>query len=117
MLPLLRSEAVGGEADCDIMRIREVIVRVCPVFNNNAVSKERAIMELIKNIHNRSGPQGLCVLIGKVLELSGVGAIRHYRTETRDKGHIREHSHCSTRLVQKRCFAFRELVKAAYGPV
>ncbi len=78
MLPLLkRSEAVSGEAKCDIMMIREVIVRVRPVTNNNTLSKKRAIMEPIENIHYRSRPAGLCVLIGTVLELSGVGAIRH----------------------------------------
>jgi hypothetical protein len=78
MLPLLkRSKAVSGEAECDITMIREVIVRVRPVTNNNTLSKKRAIMEPIENIRYRSGPAGLCVLIGTVLELSGVGAIRH----------------------------------------
>jgi hypothetical protein len=78
MLPLLkRSEAVGGEAECDITMIREVIVRVRLVSNNNTLSKKRAIMEPIENIRCRSRPAGLCVLIGTVLELSGVGAIRH----------------------------------------
>jgi hypothetical protein len=34
-------------------------------------------MEPIENIHYRSGLAGLFVLIGAVLKLSGVGAIRH----------------------------------------
>jgi hypothetical protein len=76
MLPLFkRSEAVGGEAECDITMIREVIVRVLPVSNNNTLRKKRAIMEPIENICCRSRPAGLCVLIGMVLEMSGVGAI------------------------------------------
>jgi len=76
MLPLFkRSEAVGGEAECDITMIREVIVRVRLVFNNNPLSKKLAIMEPVENIHCRSRPAVLCVLIGTVLEMSGVGAI------------------------------------------
>jgi hypothetical protein len=76
MFPLFkRSEAVGGEAECDITMIREVIVRVRPVSNNNTLSKKRAIMNPIENIRYRSRPAGLCVLIGTVLEMSGVGAI------------------------------------------
>jgi hypothetical protein len=78
MFPLLkRSEAVGGKAECDITMIREVIVRVRPVSNNNTLSKKRAIMEPIENIRYRSRPAVLCMFIGTVLEMSGVGAIRH----------------------------------------
>jgi hypothetical protein len=78
MLPLLkRSEAVSGEAECDITMIRKVIVRVRPVTNNNTLSKKRAIMKPIENIRCCPRPAGLCMLIGTVLELSGVGAIRH----------------------------------------
>jgi hypothetical protein len=41
MLPLFkRSEAVGGEAECDITMVREVIVRLRLVSNNNALCKE-----------------------------------------------------------------------------
>ncbi len=72
-----RSEAVGGEAECDIMMIREVIVRVCPVSNNNTLSEKRAIMAPIENIRYHSRPVVLCMLIGTVLEMSGVGVIRH----------------------------------------
>jgi hypothetical protein len=78
MLPLLkRSEAVSGEAECDITMIRKVIVRVRPVTNNNTLSKKRAIMKPIENIRCCPRPATLCMLIGTVLELSGVGAIRH----------------------------------------
>ena len=76
LLPLFkRSEAIGGEAECDITMIREVIVSVHLVSNNNTLSKKRAIMEPIKDIRCRSGPAGLCVFIGTVLELSGVGTV------------------------------------------
>ena len=68
MLPLFkRSEAVGGEAECDITMIREVIVRVCLVSNNNTLFKKGAIMEPIENIRCRSRPAGLWVLISTVL--------------------------------------------------
>ena len=78
MLPPFKgSEAIGGEAECDITIIREVIVRVSLVSNNNMLSKKRMIMEPIENIRCRSGPAVLCVLIGMVLEMSGIGAIRH----------------------------------------
>ncbi len=78
MFPLFkRSEAIGGEAECDIMMIREVIVRVRPVSNNNTLSKKRAIIVPIENICYRSRPAVLCMLIGMVLEMSGVGVIRH----------------------------------------
>ena len=78
MFPLFkRSEAVGGEAECDITMIREVIVRVCPVSNNNRLSKKRAIMAPIENICYHSRPAVLCMLIGTVLEMSGIGVIRH----------------------------------------
>jgi hypothetical protein len=78
MLPLFkRSEAIGGEAECDITMIREVIVRVLLVSNNNTLRKKQAIMEPIENICCRSRPAGLCVLISTVLKMSGVGAIRH----------------------------------------
>lgn len=70
-----RSEDVGGEAEGDITMIREIIVSVRLVSNNNALSKKRAIMKPIENIRYRSGLAGLCVLIGTVLELSGVGAV------------------------------------------
>jgi hypothetical protein len=46
LLLFKRSEAIGGEAECDITMIREVIVRVrlvSVVSNNNTVSKKRAI--------------------------------------------------------------------------
>jgi hypothetical protein len=77
-LPLFKgSEAVGGEAECDITMIRKVIVRVRLLSNNNTLSKKRAIMEPIENIRSSSRPAGLCVLIGTVLEMSGVGVIRH----------------------------------------
>src|SRR5258707_1639783 len=72
-----RSEAVSGEAECNIMMIREVTARVRPVSNNNTLSKKRAIMAPIENICYRSRPTVLCVLIGTVLEMSGVGVIRH----------------------------------------
>src|SRR5258708_23700688 len=35
-----RSEAISGEAECDITMIQEVIVRVRPVSNNNMLSKK-----------------------------------------------------------------------------
>src|SRR5258707_2112055 len=45
MFPLFkRSEAIGSEAKCDIMMIREVIVRVHLVSNNNTLSKKQSIM-------------------------------------------------------------------------
>jgi hypothetical protein len=78
MLPLFkRSKAIGGEAKCDITMIREVIVGVRPVSNNNTLSKQRAIMESIKDIRYGSGPASFCVLIGTVLETRGVSAVRH----------------------------------------
>ena len=78
MLPPFKgSEAISGEAECDITIIGEVIVRVSLVSNNNTLFKKRTIMEPIENIRYRSGPAVLCVLIGMVLEMSGVGAIRH----------------------------------------
>jgi len=39
------------------------------------------------------------MFISTVLEISGIGTIRHERMETRDEGHIREHSPCFARLV------------------
>jgi hypothetical protein len=79
MLPLFESEVISGEAECDIMMIRGVIVRVRLVSNKNTLSKKRAIMEPIENIVILPGLRvtSLCVLIGTVLEMSGVGAIRH----------------------------------------
>ena len=78
MFPLFkRSEAIGGEAECDITMIQEVIVRVHPVSNNNMLSKKQAIMAPIKNIRYHSRLAVLCVLIGMVLEMSGIGMIRH----------------------------------------
>jgi len=38
--PFKGSEAVGGEAKCDIMIIGEVIVRVSLVSNNNMLSEK-----------------------------------------------------------------------------
>lgn len=70
-------------------------------------------MEPIENIRRRPGHGGLCMFIGPVLETSGVGPIRHERTETRDKGHIRKCSPCSARLVQTRRFALRAFVKVS----
>jgi hypothetical protein len=41
VLPLFKgSKAVGGEAKCDITMIREVIVRISPVSNNNTLFKK-----------------------------------------------------------------------------
>ncbi len=78
MFPLFkRSEAVGGEAECDITMIRKVIVRVHLVSNNNTLSKKRAIMAPIENIHYCSRLAVLCMLISTVLEMSGVGVIQH----------------------------------------
>jgi hypothetical protein len=78
MLPLFKgSKAVGGEAECDITMIREVIVRVRLVSDNNTLFKKRTIMEPIEDIRCRSRSAGLWVLIGTVLEMSGVGAVRH----------------------------------------
>jgi hypothetical protein len=78
MLSLFKgSESIGGEAECNIAMIRKVIVRIRLISNNNTLFEKRAIMEPIENICYRSGPAGLCVLIGTVLKLSGVGAIRH----------------------------------------
>jgi hypothetical protein len=79
MLPLFKSEVVSGEAECDITMIRGVIVRVRLVSNKNTLFKKRAIMEPIEKIVILPGLRvtGLCVLIGTVLEMSGVGAIRH----------------------------------------
>jgi hypothetical protein len=79
MLPLFESEVVSGEAECNITMIRGVIVRVHLVSNKNTLSKKRAIMEPIENIVILPGLRvtGLCMLIGTVLEMSGVGAIRH----------------------------------------
>ena len=78
MFPLFkRSEAISGKAECDVTMIQEVIVRVCLVSNNNMLSKKRAIMVPIENIHYCSRPVVLCVLISTVLEMSGVGVIQH----------------------------------------
>ena len=78
MLSLFKGrKAIGGEAKSDITMIREVIVRVCLVFNNNMLFKKRTIMKPIKNICCHSRPVGLWVLIGTVLEMSSVGAVRH----------------------------------------
>ena len=52
-------------------------MRVRLVSNSNRLSKKRVIMEPIENIRYRSRLAGLCVLIRTVLEMSGVGAIRH----------------------------------------
>src|SRR5579863_10277399 len=68
-------------------------------------------MKPIKNIRCHPWHAGLCVLIGTVLETSGVGAIRHQRAKTRDEGHIRERSPCSATLVQTRRFTLRAFVK------
>ena len=76
MLPLFkRSEAISSEAECDITMIREVVVWVRPVLNNNRLSKKHVIMEPIENICYCSRPAGLCVLIGTVLEMGGIGAV------------------------------------------
>src|SRR5258707_15577290 len=78
MFPLFkRSKAIGGKAECNITMIREVIVRVHPVSNNNMLSKKRVIMVPIKNIRYCSRPAVICMLIGTVLEMSGIGVIRH----------------------------------------
>jgi len=70
-------------------------------------------MEPIKNIccHSGGAHAGLCMFIGMVLEVSGVGAIRYQRTETRDKGHIRERLPCSARPIQTQRFALRAFFK------
>jgi hypothetical protein len=75
--PFKRSESIRGEAECNITMIREVIVRERPISSDHTLFEKRAIMEPIKNIRCLSGPAGLCVLIGTVLKLSGVGGIRH----------------------------------------
>ena len=72
---MTRSEAIGSKAECDITMIREVIVGVRLVSNNNTLFKQRVIMESIKDICYRSRPAVLCVLIGMVLEMSGVSAV------------------------------------------
>src|SRR5258708_12327149 len=78
MFPLFkRSEAVGGKAECDITMIREVIVRVRPVSNNNMLSKKRAIMAPIENIRYLSRPALISALIVTVLDLTAIGMIRH----------------------------------------
>ena len=64
MLPLfIRSEAIGGEAECDITMIREVIARVRPASNNNTLSKKRAVME---PIDYRSGSSQSAVMVNLV---------------------------------------------------
>jgi len=70
-------------------------------------------MEPIKNIccHSGGAHVGLCMFIGMVLEVSGVGAIRYQRVEPRDEGHIREHLPCSARPIQTRCFALQAFFK------
>jgi hypothetical protein len=68
--------------------IRKVIVRIRLISNNNTLFEKRAIMDPIENICCLSGPAVRCMLIGAVLKLSGVGGIRHQRTETRNKGDI-----------------------------
>ncbi len=61
LLHFKRSEVVGSEAECDITMIREVIVRVRPVSNNNTPSKKRA-MESIEKDPLSFQPSGLCML-------------------------------------------------------
>jgi len=70
-------------------------------------------MEPIKNIHCHSGGAhvGLCMFIGTVLEASGVGAIQYQCMETRDEGHIREHSPCLARPIQMQRFALQAFFK------
>ena len=75
--PFKRSESIHGEAKCNIMMIQEVIVREGPISSDHTLFEKRAIMEPIEDICCHSGLAGLCMLIGTVLKLSGVGAIRH----------------------------------------
>jgi len=82
------------------------------VSSNNTLSKKRAIMKSVKDIHCHSISVGLGMFISMVLETSGIGTIQHECVETRDEGHIRECSPCFARLVQMQSFAPWAFIKA-----
>ena len=67
------SEAISGEAKCDVTMIGEVMVGQTLISNNNMLAKKHVIMKSIENICCFSRSAGLCMFISTVLEMSGIG--------------------------------------------